>query len=91
MTAIIHSPLNYLERINELYAFVSVDQGGEGLVAQTVNFNGQLTLMPFVASDMARMNDLRTFAKGMAYEANKVIKLIRLSHREELEVYRGRS
>lgn len=87
MTTVLHSPLNYLERITELYAFVSVDEGGEGLVAQQVNFNGQMMLMPFVASDMARMNDLRTMAKDMALRANKTIKLIRLTHREELEVY----
>ena len=87
MTTILHNPLNYLEHIHELYAFVSVDEGGEGLVAQTVNFNGKETVMPFVASDLSRLNDLRAMAKDMALRYNKKIKLIRLSHREELETY----
>lgn len=87
MTTILHNPLNYLERITELYAFVSVDQGGEGLIAQNVNFNGQPTLMPFVASDLSRMNDLRHMAKDMALQFNKTVRLIRLSHREDIETY----
>lgn len=90
MTTILHNPRNYLEQITELYAFVSVDQGGEGLIAQAVNFNGNPTLMPFIASDLSRMHDLKMMAKDMAYQHNKIVRLIRLSHREELEVYRGR-
>jgi hypothetical protein len=79
--------INYLEKITEMYAFVSVDEGGEGLVGMTMNIQGKETFMPFVCSDKDRMESLKPIAKNMAKAHNKKIKLIKLTQREELEVF----
>lgn len=78
---------NYLEKITELWAFVSSDKDGEGIVGQTMNIAGESTFMPFVCSDKARMESLKPFAKRIAKESGKKVKLIRLSVREEIEEY----
>lgn len=79
--------INYLEKITELYAFVSVDEGGEGVIGQTCVIGGKLTFMPFVCADKERMEMLKPVAKHIAEEMNKKVRLIRLSVREELEEY----
>lgn len=78
---------NHLPRIDEIYAFVSVDQNGEGIVGQTVQMMGQTVFMPFVCADKARMESIKVAAKKIAKESGKKIKLIRLSVREEIEEY----
>ncbi len=79
---------NHLEKIDEIYAFVSSDKFGEGLIGQTMNLPGiGKTFMVFVAADKARLKDLKPLAQILAVEANKKIKLIRLSVREELEEF----
>lgn len=87
MTTEVHSPRNYLEKITELYAFVSVDEGGEGLIGHTMHVGGRSTFMPFVCSDKDRMESLKPLAKQIARDHNKKVRLIRLSVREELETY----
>lgn len=87
MTKIYLNHKNELQRIDELFAFVSSDQDGEGLIAQTVMIQGQNVFMPFVCADKARMESLKILAKKMAKESGKKIKLIRLSVREEIEEY----
>ncbi len=79
--------INYLEKITELYAFVSVDEGGEGVVAMTMNMGGQETFMPFVCADKDRMDSLRPHAIDIARATGKKIKLINLTQREELEEF----
>lgn len=46
--------INYLETITELYAFVSSDEGGEGVIGQTVTLDGNETFMPFVCAAKAQ-------------------------------------
>ena len=87
MTTEVHRPINYLEKITEIYVFVSVDEGGEGIVGMTKNINGKDTFMPFVCSDKATMESIKPVAKKLAEENNIKIKLIRLSVREEIEEY----
>lgn len=79
--------LNYIEKITELYAFVSVDEGGEGIIGQTCMVGGQLTFMPFVLADKTKMEILKPVAKQIAFETGKKIRLIRLSVRHELEEF----
>ncbi len=80
--------INYLEKITELYAFVSVDEGGEGVVAQMVpDPDGSKTFLPFVCSDKARVNSLRPLVQEMVKASGRKIKLIRLTVREELEEF----
>ena len=76
-----------LEKITELYAFVSVDKDGEGIVGQSMMTPGGMMMMPFVCVDKARMESLKPLAKQIAKESKKKIKLIRLIQREQLEIY----
>jgi hypothetical protein len=78
---------NHLERIDELFAFVSCDEKGEGIVGKTMQIMGRDVFMPFVCADKARMESLKPLAKKIAKESQKKIKLIRLSIREEIEEY----
>lgn len=77
--------INYLEKITEMYAFVSVDEGGEGVVGMTMPINGRETFMPFVCADKARMESLKPIAIKIAKESNKTIRLIKLDNRKVLE------
>ncbi len=78
--------MNYLEKINQLYAFVSVDEFGEGIVGMTMDIGGRDTFMPFVCADKKRVESIRPHAIQIAKESGKTIKLIRFTTREELEV-----
>lgn len=77
--------INYLEKITEMYAFISVDEGGEGVVGMTLPVNGRDTFMPFVCADKARMESLKHIAKKIAKESGKTIKLIKLTNRKDIE------
>jgi hypothetical protein len=70
------------DRIDEMYAFISSDETGEGVVALTMSDG---TTIPMVGADMMRINDLRPIAQDIANHARIKIKLIKLSMREELE------
>lgn len=77
--------INYLEKITEMYVFVSVDEGGEGVVGMTMPINGRETFMPFVCADKARMESLKPIAKKISQESGKTIKLIKLTNRKDIE------
>lgn len=79
--------INYLGKITEIYAFVSIDEGGEGVIGQTIPMGGREVFMPFVCADKDRMESLRPLALNIAKMGNKRVKLIKLTQREELEVY----
>lgn len=81
--------VNYLEKITELYAFVSVAEGGEGVVGQLMNMLTGQTFMPFVCADYERMESLKPMAQEIAKPSGKKIKLIKLTNREEIESYDG--
>jgi hypothetical protein len=70
------------DRINELYAFISSDETGEGVIALTMS-NGNT--IPMVGADMERIESLRPIAQEIADDSRIKIKLIKLSVREELE------
>jgi hypothetical protein len=78
--------MNYLEKITEMYAFVSVDESGEGVVGMTMPVNGRETFMPFVCADKIRMEQLKPIAKKIAQESGKKIKLIKLTNRKDIEI-----
>jgi hypothetical protein len=77
--------VNYLEKITEMYAFISVDEGGESVVGMTMPINGRETFMPFVCADKARMESLKLIAENIAKESGKIIKLIKLTNRKDIE------
>ena len=79
---------NYLEQITEIYAFVSKDKNGEGLISMNMPLpDGHEMMMPFVCSDKARMESLKPFAIQIGKATGKTVKLIKLTNREELETY----
>lgn len=77
--------INYLEKITELYAFVSVDEGGEGVIGQTIPMGGREVFMPFVCADKARMESLKPLAKQISEHTGKKIRLIKMSKRTVIE------
>lgn len=76
---------NYLHEIKELWAFVSVDEHGEGLVSELING----MWFPFVCADIKRLNDLRPRAEKIAKKAGRTIRLIKLSNREVITTIIG--
>lgn len=77
---------NYLEKITEIYAFVSVDEGGEGIIGETMPVGGREIFMPFICADKDRLEQIRPFAERIHKETGKKIRLIKLTNREELEI-----
>ncbi len=76
--------MNGQEHIEQMYAFVVVDDDGtEGVPAID---NGKGMIMPLVGADMARVESLRPYVESMAKSLGKPVTLMRFSVREELEV-----
>lgn len=82
---VVIDPGNNILKINEMYAFVSVDEGGEGVVGMTVRMYGKEVFMPFVCADKARVESLRPKAFEISKMSGKSIKLLKFSTREVLE------
>ena len=76
-----------LEKITEVYCFVSSCEDGEGIIGQTIKLPDIYypTFVPFVWADKARMESLKPLAKNIARESGKKVKLIKLTQREEIE------
>lgn len=73
-------------KIDEMYAFIALDPADntEGVTAFLSPTMGN---MPMVGADMARVEQLRPIAQGLAKRSGVKIKLCRFSVREELEVF----
>jgi len=70
--------------LEQLFAFVSVDaQGSEGIIAA----QGTTGPMPLVATDEAKVEQLRPIAMSVAKRSGITVKLVRFRGREELETY----
>ena len=78
------SPKNYLAHINSIWAFISVDESGEGLCAMPI---GGMTV-PMIAADERRLASLRPAASVIANMFKKPVRLVRFKNREDLQVYR---
>lgn len=74
-----------METITEMFAFIAVDETGEGVLAVQTS-DGMM--MPLVGADLARIDSLRPIAQQLATAHNQTIKLIKFTVREELEVIR---
>ncbi len=75
-------------RIDEMFAYVAVDDEGEGITAYLSPENGQW--MPMVGADMDRMKSLAPVAQQLADKGDRPIKLIRYETRTELETLEPR-
>jgi hypothetical protein len=77
---------NYLGRIDALWAFLSVDEGGEGVCAAPI---GQMTL-PMIAADKQRLDLLYPLARAIAGAFNKPVRLAKFTGREDVEIIQPR-
>jgi hypothetical protein len=78
-----HDAPNYLGRIEQPWAYLSIDEGGEGVCAMPM---GNLTVA-MVAADRRRVDDLVPFARGIAKAFGKPVKRVKFSQRTDEEVY----
>jgi hypothetical protein len=85
-TTTIHTPPNYMGRIEHLWAALSIDEGGEGLCAAPM-VRGTLT-MPLIAADKQRLEQIRPFAKSLARVTERVVRIVKFGSREDVEIFR---
>jgi len=71
--------------ISEVWAWISSNEEGEGVLAIQALMDGELMWMPLISADQERMAALRPQAIGIAQRKQMTIKLIHLSTREDLE------
>lgn len=76
---------NYLGRIDHIWAFLSVDSGGEGVCAAPMP--GGITA-PLIAADKRRLDDLRPIARNLASMFNVTVRLAKFAAREDVEIIR---
>lgn len=82
----VHAPKNHLLRIDNIWAFVSVDaDGNEGVCAAPLWRGGDP--IPMIAADEARLANLIPLAEAMTKMAGMTIRLIRLHNREEVRIF----
>lgn len=77
-----HSPRNRMGRIEAMWAYLSVDEGGEGLCAAPMG----LYTMPLIAADKKVADKLRPLAISVARTFGKPVRLARFSQREDREI-----
>jgi hypothetical protein len=75
-----------VDRIDSIYAFISSDETGEGVVAMWTQDMGWL---PMIAADEARLENLKPVARVIADTQKRKVKLIKLTTRVEVEEYDG--
>ena len=79
-------PGNYLGRIERLWAFLSVDEGGEGVCAAPM---GGLGAVPLIAADEARIKSIRPLAQKIVKLFGKPVRLAKFGCREDVEILRA--
>lgn len=74
---------NYM-KIDEIYAFLSIDEkGNEGVCSAQMPSGNWL---PMLAADMARVNDLRNIAEHISKQSGLKIRLCKFSTKTVVEV-----
>jgi hypothetical protein len=82
---VVHSPPNEQLRIDEVWMFVSIDETGEGVCAAPLM--GPDSLVPLIAADTKRLQQLIPWAREIARATGKTIKLLKFTTRsEEMEI-----
>jgi len=71
-------------KVEQVYAFISVGDEGEGIIGQTVPMAGQMVFMPFVCADKARMESLKPMAEEINKRTGQKIKIIKFTNRKEI-------
>jgi hypothetical protein len=80
---IIDTPPNELPRIDQIWAVLSVDEGGEGVVAAPIQ-QGMLTV-PLIAADEARLEIIMQLARQLTKLTGKKMRLVKFSTRTVVE------
>ncbi len=79
---VIHNPKNYLAQIDQIWAVLSVDEGGEGVVAAPLNG----MTVPLIAADEARLNSfVIPMAQQIAVISGKKMRLVKFHNREVVQ------
>ena len=78
----VHDPGNNLGRIEHIWAYLSLDEAGEGVCAGPL---GPYPFVPFIAADPARLAQLGPLAREIARRADRVIILAKFGSREDVE------
>jgi hypothetical protein len=82
-TTIVDAPGNYMGRIEQIWAYLSLDDGGEGVCGFQAAGLGNL---PMIAADKRRMDQLRPYAQQLARMTRKPIRFVRFKQREDVEI-----
>jgi hypothetical protein len=78
----IEKPPNYLPRIGSIWAVLSVDEGGEGLVAAPLA-PGMLSV-PLIAADETRLTQITQIARMMSRVSKKPMRVVKFTTREDI-------
>jgi hypothetical protein len=81
MVAILHMPKNKLPRIDELWAFLSVDADGEGVIAAPYLGPGWGPV-PLIAADPERLKTITPIAEGIARTTGRKVRLVKFTTRK---------
>jgi hypothetical protein len=77
-----HDPGNYMGRIDRIWAFLSLDDGGEGVMGAPLDGG----TVPLIAADKRRLDDLIPLARRLATRFGKPIRLAKFSKRD-VDIY----
>ena len=72
-----------MPKIKEMFAYIAEEAGPDDEGVTCFFWAG--TAMPMVGADLARMESLKPMAQAIAAGTGKKVKLVRFSHREEVE------
>lgn len=82
MSILFHKPKNHLPQIDQIWAVLSVDEGGEGVVAAPLNG----MTVPLIAADEARLNSfVLPMARQLVNVFGKKMRLVKFHNREVVE------
>jgi hypothetical protein len=81
----LEQPPNSCPRMEHIWAFLSVDpaDGNEGVIA--ANMGPGRSMVPLIASDKVRLDELLVYARRLALENNIRIRVVKFTVREEIE------
>lgn len=79
----VETPPNYLAQIDEIWAILSTDLNGEGVVAAPI-VPGQLSV-PLIAADSARLTNILPLARMIATASGQSMRLVKFSTRTVIE------
>ena len=76
-------------RMEAIYAFLSVDPGGEGIVATGIEVDDKTVgLYTLVTSNLTQVKRMRPFARAAAVKSGKPVRLVKFTQREDIETLR---